>query len=629
MPPTIEGFTLRRELGRGGFGVVHLARQDALGRIVAVKLLPGVTADDESFARFARECQALGVVGSHPNIATVHACGLASDGSGYLAMELLEGGTLAARSASAALPWQEVTAIGVALSGALETAHRVGVLHRDIKPENVLFDRLGTPKLLDFGIASVPGAFQTRSRAVSVTLAHAAPEVLAGAAGGTAADVYSLASTLFAALNGAPAFVRSGEETLVPLLARIATAPVPDLRDAGVPDGLCEVLESALAKDPAARPLSAEALGVALAEVLATHGGPVLSPPVLTPTPDGGPPLLTAGAPGEVTLSRRSPGGNRVRRGRRSVAAGVAALLVLGGGFTAYRLTDGGPAPQTAPDPGVTAGAGDDDRLPVGATVPAAGGQTRAGHASPPAAPPASPTAPEGGTVRTRLVTATLPGAPGSARSATSQRTPQADPTRSGRDRPRQGAPDAPGTPAAPPPPAAPPAAPSAPRPGQALVLAVAARTGPQLPATVTVALSWQPGSGGGPVGRFELQRTTKDRGSVVGTPERRATVDDALTVDAPTLLARTSWYRWSVRAVGPGGRSAWVPLPGVLPRLVGEPVPDALAQARAVGFRADARLRPAPDRRVRGRVFAQSLTPGAYAGRTPVLLSAYGRTHR
>ena len=72
-------------------------------------------------------------------------------------MELLDGGYLAERIAAGPLPWQEVARIGVALSGALESAHRLGVLHRDIKPQNVLFDRLGTPKLLDFGIASVPG----------------------------------------------------------------------------------------------------------------------------------------------------------------------------------------------------------------------------------------------------------------------------------------------------------------------------------------------------------------------------------------------------------------------------------------------------------------------------------------
>ena len=117
----------------------------------------------------------------------------------------------------------------MALSGALESAHRLGVLHRDVKPQNVLFDRLGTPKLMDFGIASVPGAYQTRTSAVSLTLAHAAPEITAGGRATVASDVYALGSTLWTAAAGKAPFVREGEDTLIPLLARIAASPVPPL----------------------------------------------------------------------------------------------------------------------------------------------------------------------------------------------------------------------------------------------------------------------------------------------------------------------------------------------------------------------------------------------------------------
>ena len=148
-------------------------------------------------------------------------------------MELLDGGSLADRIAAGPLPWEEVARIGVALSGALESAHRLGVLHRDVKPQNVLFDRLGTPKLLDFGIASVPGAYQTRTSAVSLTLAHAAPEITAGGRATVASDVYALGSTLWTAAAGKAPFVRDGEDTLVPLLARIAASPVPDLPGPG------------------------------------------------------------------------------------------------------------------------------------------------------------------------------------------------------------------------------------------------------------------------------------------------------------------------------------------------------------------------------------------------------------
>ena len=98
--PAVEGLTAFEEIGRGGFGVVYRAHQESLGRDIAVKVLPGVHKDSEAFARFERECKALGSVGAHPNIATVYGCGVTTDGEGFLAMELLDGGSLADRIAA-------------------------------------------------------------------------------------------------------------------------------------------------------------------------------------------------------------------------------------------------------------------------------------------------------------------------------------------------------------------------------------------------------------------------------------------------------------------------------------------------------------------------------------------------
>jgi len=108
--PAVDGLTAFEEIGRGGFGVVYRAHQESLDRDIAVKVLPGVHKDSESFARFERECKALGSVGAHPNIATVYGCGVTTEGEGFLAMELLDGGSLADRVAAGAVscgrsPW--------------------------------------------------------------------------------------------------------------------------------------------------------------------------------------------------------------------------------------------------------------------------------------------------------------------------------------------------------------------------------------------------------------------------------------------------------------------------------------------------------------------------------------------
>jgi serine/threonine protein kinase len=344
-----EGLAIHEEIGRGGFAVVYRAHDTDFGRDVAVKVLQ-TRLDDDGLARFQRECAAVGAISNHPNIVAVHRSGVTDDGKAYLVMELLTGGSLASRASSDRFPWRQAVALGVALAGALETAHRAGVLHRDVKPENILFSAFQAPVLVDFGIAAVRGGYETRSSAITASLAHAAPEVVAGSRASAASDVYALASTVFFALSGRAPFSDDADETLVPLIARIATAPPPDLRVFGVPDGVAAVVETALAKDAGSRPVTAEAFAAALVDA-AAEAGAEIAPAVLPTVSATGAVSIGDSATGIVGRRRDARTAPPVpvarpsrRRGVLVGAVATTALLLVGGG--AWALTSGEGTPD-------------------------------------------------------------------------------------------------------------------------------------------------------------------------------------------------------------------------------------------------------------------------------------------
>ncbi|TDC83080.1 serine/threonine protein kinase [Micromonospora sp. KC606] len=298
----VDGCTNAVEVGRGGFGVVYRAWQPDFSRWVAVKVL---AADwhGPSRARFERELRTLGHLSGHPHIVTLHQAGRTAAGNPYLLMAYEEGGSLGDRlHDGAAGDWREAVAGGIAIAGALETAHRAGVLHRDVKPENILVSGYGELKLADFGQARPFSAGRADPRGrVTASVLHAAPEVLRGEPASVAADVYALASTVLHWIHGAPAFAPATGEPLESLLCRVAVDPVPDLRPLGVPDGVCAALERAMAKDPARRPATTVAFADELRAAQAAAGEPV-SPFVLgggdstgprTPDPEDPPAALS------------------------------------------------------------------------------------------------------------------------------------------------------------------------------------------------------------------------------------------------------------------------------------------------------------------------------------------------
>lgn len=269
------GFTDAVEVGRGGFGVVFRAVQTALNRTVAVKLLH-TDLDTVSRERFFREGRAMGGLSGHPNVVDVLQVGVTHSGRPYIVMPFQSLDSLAARvRREGPLDWAEATRLGVRLSGALESAHRVGTLHRDVKPANILLSDYGEAQLTDFGIARIEGGFETATGAFTGSLSYTAPEVLGGHPPTPASDIYGLGAALFSIIAGRAAFERREGEEIIAQFLRITGQPIPDLRGHGVPDELCAVLERAMAKDPAQRPASAEALGRELQEVQRAAGQPV------------------------------------------------------------------------------------------------------------------------------------------------------------------------------------------------------------------------------------------------------------------------------------------------------------------------------------------------------------------
>ena len=362
--PQIPGLSDLALIGEGGFASVYRATQVAFGREVAVKVLRARPSDGDALTRFERERIALGAVGGHPHIVTVHESGQTTDGRLYLVMSLERRGSLADRLlASGPLPWQEVVAIGVALAGALESAHRAGVLHRDVKPENVLVSAYGEVKLSDFGIARVTGGAETTTGLVTASLLHAAPEVLDGQRPTTAADVYSLTSMLCCLLGGRPPFSRATDESIAPLVARIATAPLPDYRTMGIPDTLQHLLEWGCAKDPARRAPSAADLGHAL-EACAASSGITVRPMLLeerahTASAAAGPPPAPAPPALPTAPAVVAPGRSR-SRAVVAVVAVTAVVVAIGIGLMAalglfdapeQPIADDGQATSTATPP--------------------------------------------------------------------------------------------------------------------------------------------------------------------------------------------------------------------------------------------------------------------------------------
>jgi serine/threonine protein kinase len=212
--PTVFGFEILGEIGRGGAGIVYRARHVSLDRLVALKMIPaGPRLTTEMRRRFHQEARAIARL-NHPGIVQVHDVG-ESSGSPYLVLELVDGQTLARWLGATPRPAVDAARIVTALADAVGYAHRQGVIHRDLKPSNVLLDPAGRCRVTDFGLAKIlPAAGVdserlTESGVILGTPSYMAPEQARGSPEEItpAADVYSLGAILYELLTGRPPFL--------------------------------------------------------------------------------------------------------------------------------------------------------------------------------------------------------------------------------------------------------------------------------------------------------------------------------------------------------------------------------------------------------------------------------------
>lgn len=262
--PKLPGYRVIDLLGRGGFGVVYRAVQEAVDREVAIKVDSRMMLDERDRRRFLREARAAGRLSGHPHVVDLYDAGILPDGRPYLVMELCTGGSLLGRLKTGTLPPAEACELGVKIADALAAAHDARVLHRDIKPANILINRYGVYGLADFGLASL---FETGPESstslVALTPAYAAPEAFRQETLTERSDIYSLGATLYALLSGRPPrFPPNGEPNLAEII-RLHDQPVPEI--AGVPAAVSQVLRKALAADPMRRYKSAAEFRDALA----------------------------------------------------------------------------------------------------------------------------------------------------------------------------------------------------------------------------------------------------------------------------------------------------------------------------------------------------------------------------
>jgi Tol biopolymer transport system component/predicted Ser/Thr protein kinase len=327
-------------LGAGGMGEVYRARDTRLDRIVAFKIIaPGLADQPSRRQRFQREARAISSL-SHPHICALYDVG-EQDDAAFLVMEYLEGETLAARLLRGALPRDQVLRRASEIAGALDHAHRQGVVHRDLKPSNVMITGSGA-KLLDFGLAklrhpsstlesetlSIPAA-GTAEGTILGTVQYMAPEQLEGKEADARTDVFAFGALVYEMATGRRAFAGSSQASVIAAIMRADTPRISAI-DPLTPASLDHVVARCLTKDPDERWQTTRDLMIELREITGRGSDSI--------APDRG---TVAPATGQPTPAFPHTGGERRRSDRLAwTLATVATLVAIAVGLLYVRSRD-------------------------------------------------------------------------------------------------------------------------------------------------------------------------------------------------------------------------------------------------------------------------------------------------
>lgn len=344
--PLLAGrYLLLEKIGDGGSAEVFRARDERLGRVVALKLLrPQYVSDPTWRRRFEIEAKAAAGL-SHPNIVDIYDVGEGPDGTLFIAMQYVEGQDLKSVlwKRGRLLP-NEVVALSKQVCAALAAAHRSGLIHRDVKPQNILIDGQGNARLTDFGIVkALSGAALTQSGMTFGTAAYLSPEQASGRPVVPASDIYALGCVMYEMLSGMPPFTGDNPTTIAYKQVWEQPRPLHELVPE-VPPSLESVVMRCLNKDPGSRYPSAEALSLDLERVNEANNQPTQQVPL------GG----RAGAGANMGAAERTPA-----QSSASVAGVVPLVPAPSGGASIHTLppasvrTTLSSAPSATSQPGV------------------------------------------------------------------------------------------------------------------------------------------------------------------------------------------------------------------------------------------------------------------------------------
>jgi tRNA A-37 threonylcarbamoyl transferase component Bud32 len=340
LPPRYRDVEL---IGRGGMGEIYRARDETLGRTVAVKLLADrYSADEEVRGRFTREALAAARLSGEPSVVTIFDVG-EWNGRPFIVMEHLDGGSLAEALSRGPVPPERALAWLDEAARALDAAHAQGVVHRDVKPGNLLLDRKGDVHVADFGVASAAGLDSlTQTGTVLGTAGYLAPEQARGEQTTPASDRYAFAVVAYELLSGRRPF--ESDSPTAEALGHVQ-APIPAISAVNreLPGELDDVFRRALAKEPDARYATAEQFVGALRDAFAAAAGTTARR------------TAVAAAPTAVATARREDAlaAPRPARGRRSLLPlallALLAIGIAGAALAALVTRDDGETAREAP----------------------------------------------------------------------------------------------------------------------------------------------------------------------------------------------------------------------------------------------------------------------------------------